>query len=272
MYFDTIKKYQHVLTLYYKICGYSMVFWRCFVAFGFITFFTLGCGDGEKSSTENTKQVVQEINVAQLLTKAQASQNAENLFLQGNHLLDTQRFQDAIQAYDKAIALKPESPATWINRGNALISLQQYEAALASYNKAIALKPDKDEAWYNRGNVLTSLAQYEAALESYDKAIAIKPDKHEAWINRGIVLTKMQKYQSALASYNQAIVIQPNKHQIYYNKACTYALQKNIALAIENLQKAIQLAPGKYKTLAKTDPDFDKIRNDKRFKAIIPSN
>ena len=212
-----------------------MVFWRRFVASGFITFFTLGCGDGAKSSIENTKQVIQEINVAQLLTEAQASQKAEHLFRQGNNFLDAKRYQDAVEAYDQAIAIKPESADTWVNRGNALTSLKQYKDALASYDKAIAIQPDQHEAWYNRANALTSLKQYKEALASYDKAIAIQPNKHEA----------------------------------YYNKACSYALQQNVELAIENLQKAIQLAPGTYQALVKTDSDLDKLRGDKRFQELI---
>ncbi len=39
-------------------------------------------------------------------------------------------------SYDKAIAIKPESPETWINRGIALTSLQRYQDAIASYNQS----------------------------------------------------------------------------------------------------------------------------------------
>ena len=212
-----------------------MVFWRCLIAPSVIIFFTFGCGDGTRSSTKYATQVVQEFNVSQLLTEAQDSEKAQNLFDHANGLLDSQRYQDAIQLYDQAIALQPKNPDAWYNRGNALIGLQQYQAALEAYNKAIALQPNK----------------------------------HEAWINRGIVLTKMQKYSAALESYDQAIAIQPKKHQAYYNKACTYALQANVELAVENLEKAIKLIPGKYEKLAKTDPDFYKVRQHQQFKQII---
>jgi cell fate (sporulation/competence/biofilm development) regulator YlbF (YheA/YmcA/DUF963 family) len=47
-------------------------------------------------------------------------------------------------------------------------------------------------------------------------------------------------------------------------------LQANIELAIADLKKAIELDP-KYLELAKTDSDFDSIRNDDRFKALIQS-
>lgn len=58
-------------------------------------------------------------------------------------------------------------------------------------------------------------------------------------------------------------------HQAYYNKACSYGLQGNVDQAIQNLEKAIKLAPNKYKKLAKTDTDFNKVRNDKKFQQLI---
>jgi hypothetical protein len=58
-------------------------------------------------------------------------------------------------------------------------------------------------------------------------------------------------------------------HQAYYNKACSYALQSNLELAIGNLDKAIKLVPDKYKKLAKTDPDFSKVRSQKQFQELI---
>ena len=63
--------------------------------------------------------------------------------------------------------------------------------------------------------------------------------------------------------------IKPDKHEAWYNKACYYALQGNVEQAIENLQRAMALNPEKYREMAETDSDFDKIREDERFQALI---
>ncbi len=47
-----------------------MVFWRCLITSGFITFFTFGCGDIANSSAENTKQIVQESNVTRAVDRS----------------------------------------------------------------------------------------------------------------------------------------------------------------------------------------------------------
>jgi tetratricopeptide (TPR) repeat protein len=38
----------------------------------------------------------------------------------------------------------------WSNRGNSLYNLGQYEEAIEAYSKAINIKPDKYQAWHNQ--------------------------------------------------------------------------------------------------------------------------
>jgi regulator of sirC expression with transglutaminase-like and TPR domain len=53
-----------------------------------------------------------------------------------------------------------------------------------------------------------------------------------------------------------------------YNKACCYSLQGDANSAIQCLQAAIALAP-QSRDMAKTDTDFDPIRHDERFRALV---
>ena len=46
-----------------------------------------------------------------------------------------------------------------------------------------------------------------------------------------------------------------------------YALE--IGQAIDNLQKAIDIAPSRSRREAKHNPDFDSIRDDERFRALM---
>ena len=153
--------------------------------------------------------------------------------------------------------------------GNLHRAAKEYKEALVSYDQALEVKPDNHEAWNNRGNALRNLGRYEEAIAAYDQALEVKPDKHEAWYNRGIALRNLGRYEEAIAAYDQALKIKPDKQEAWYGKACNYALQGNVELAVENLQKAIHLSPDKYREMAKTDSDFDSIREDERFQALI---
>ena len=146
---------------------------------------------------------------------------------------------------------------------------KDYQAAISSYNKAVEFKPDDHEAWNNRGISLYNLGRYEEAISSYDKAVEFKPDKHQAWYNRGISLDNLGRYEEAISSYDKAVEFKPDDHQAWYNKSCIYALQSNIEQAIENLQIAINLHPEKVREWTKTNSDFDAIREDERFQALL---
>ena len=71
----------------------------------------------------------------------------------------------------------------WLGRGNVFADLKGYDEALAAYDKAIAFKPDLAGGWLGRGNVFLHLKDYDEALAAYDKALALKPDLAErmAW-------------------------------------------------------------------------------------------
>ncbi len=87
----------------------------------------------------------------------------------------------------------------------------------------------------------------------------------------GNAIFNLGKHSEAIASYDKALEIKPDNDEAWYNRACCFALQNQIQSAMENLAKAISLDK-QYQEMAKTDSDFDSIREDSRFKALIDSN
>ena len=96
----------------------------------------------------------------------------------------------------------------------------------------------------------------------------IKPDLHEAWYNRGVALGNLGRYEEAIASYDRAVEIKPDYASAWYNKACCYGLQNQLEPALIHLQQAIILDP-KYREMAKTDTDFDLLRDHPQFQALL---
>ena len=187
---------------------------------------------------------------------------------QGNILMADQDYNTAIASYDQALAIKPDDYQAWNNRGRAMSDLGQKEAAIQSYDQALQSKPDYYQAWYNRGIALSDLGQKEEAIASYDQALAIKPDDYQAWNNRGRAMSDLGQKEEAIQSYDQALQFKPDDHLAWYNKACCYGLQGGVEEAIAALQKAIELNPD-YREEAKTDSDFDPIRDKAQFQALL---
>ncbi|MEQ9622097.1 TPR end-of-group domain-containing protein [Coleofasciculus chthonoplastes] len=157
----------------------------------------------------------------------------------------------------------------WLNQGYQQAMAGDLVDAIVCWEKALDIAPDSHAAWYNRGLALDELGRLEEAIASYDKALQFKPDQDEAWYNRGFALRKLGRFEEAIASYDNALQIQPDDTTSIYNKACCLALQNKIAIALENLQQAIALNSDEYREMAKTDSDFDNLRHDPRFQALI---
>ncbi|WAL61654.1 tetratricopeptide repeat protein [Thermocoleostomius sinensis] len=108
-----------------------------------------------------------------------------------------------------------QSPEFWDGQGCALCAGEQYEDAIAAFNKALALDPRYCKAWNNRGNALCGMKRYAEALAAYDKAVALQPDYHQAWFNRGLLLAEIMAYGNALESFNRAIAISPDPRYLH---------------------------------------------------------
>ena len=60
--------------------------------------------------------------------------------------------------------------------GNVLKDQGKLEEAIEAYKKALSLKPDYADAYNNMGNALKDQGKLEEAIEAYKKALSIKPD------------------------------------------------------------------------------------------------
>lgn len=199
----------------------------------------------------------------------QQSELGRDYAKQGEKFFLENRYEEAINAYDKALQLQPSLAEVWNNRGVVLTKLQRYHEAIASYEQAIQLRSDYSDAWNNRGVALGKLKYYEAAVLSYDRAIQLKDNYVDAWNNRGFALTQLKQYEAAITSYQKAEEINPDFYLIWYNKSRCYALQEKANLALESLEKAIKLKPNITRNLAKKETDFSAIQNEEKFQKLI---
>ena len=100
------------------------------------------------------------------------------------------------------VPLKPED---YLSRGSVFYQSNEYDEALKAYDKAIELKHDYDAAWNNRGLALAKLGRYEEALKAYDKAIELKHDYATAWYNKACAYSRKGDKENALKILSAAI-------------------------------------------------------------------
>ena len=161
----------------------------------------------------------------------------------GNVLREYGEPAKAIEAYKKALSIKPDYAEAYSNKGVALQDLHKLEEAIEAYKKALSIKPDFAEVYFNMGLALQGLHMLEEAIEAYKKALSIKPDYAAAYNNIGNSLKEQGKLKAAVKAYNTALSIKPNHAEAYSNKGVALQDLHKLEQAIDAYKQALSIKP-----------------------------
>lgn len=111
-------------------------------------------------STEHVRTLTKAGKHAQALAKLDETDgnfpaSAERLNLRGIALRNLGRAQEALEAYDQALALDADCVEALNNRANMYLRLRRFSAALADFDRVAALKPGVD--WVAGGRLYAAL-------------------------------------------------------------------------------------------------------------------
>ncbi|MCX6673110.1 MAG: tetratricopeptide repeat protein [Methanothrix sp.] len=171
------------------------------------------------------------------------SKSAEVWFNKGFALSSLGWYDEALQAYDRAIEIDPNFAEAWNNKGTTLHKQDKYDEAIKAYDEAIRLDPEYVDAWYNKGNSLVDQGEYDEAIKAYDEAIRLDPKFAYAWNNKGSALGVQGKYDEAIKARDEAIEIDPNFAVAWCNKGIAFGEQGKYDEAIKAFDEAIRLDP-----------------------------
>lgn len=133
---------------------------------------------------------------------------------------DARRFDEAVDALDRAVGLDPASVSMWVDFGNALYeqartrndasALPIYDLAASAHHKALELEPELVAAHYNLGLVLLDRGQLEESVAAFRTAIDLRPDYAEAYCNLGHGLAELGRLDEAVAACEHALRVKPD--------------------------------------------------------------
>jgi tetratricopeptide (TPR) repeat protein len=96
----------------------------------------------------------------------------------------------ALEAFQKAIAIKADDPAYHNNYALALARAKKFDDAQAELNKAASLDPpNAGRYYYNLGALLVNSGQMAASEEAFKKAIQANPDYADAQYQYALALS-----------------------------------------------------------------------------------
>ncbi len=123
-------------------------------------------------------------------------------------------------------------------------------------------------ACYLRGEALRWLERYEEALPPLRKAASEDPENIHAWLALGWCCKRTGRLEAAIDAMERALKAQPGEALLHYNLSCYWSLAGNKERAIGHLSRALAIEP-EYRNLVDGEPDFDPIRSDPGFQALL---
>lgn len=96
----------------------------------------------------------------------------------------------AVEAYTKALELKPDDAGLHNNFALCLVKQKKIEEAKAELEKAAALDPTQAGKYYfNLGAVMVNTGQNDAATDAFKKAVTLDPNHADSWYYIGNTLS-----------------------------------------------------------------------------------
>ncbi|MEQ8192386.1 MAG: tetratricopeptide repeat protein, partial [Candidatus Eremiobacterota bacterium] len=160
-------------------------------------------------------------------------ESALDYYSKGNEYLTNMDFNEALNYFNKALAINPDYVEALIGKGMALYKLEELEKAKNCFIKVMKLKPSDKIGWYGTGLVYLEQKKYDVAIQYFDEALKIdngfkkaRERRQEAlngmagqYISKADELFSMKKYSEAINYYNKALVITPTDEYALKKKA-----------------------------------------------------
>lgn len=190
-------------------------------------------------------------------------------------LLD--EFEEALADYDRSLEVRPDHPHSLIFRGDVYDRLKRYEEALADYALALELlaaQPMNADnqlllgaAYAYRGLTYYHMGCYKEAIEDFTEGFDTGFSAVATLGNRALAHLRLNDTSKAEADLDRLRDLSPEEPGTFYTVACFSCLSGKDDEALSALAVAIE-GYDKYGSLAATDPDFDKLRLDPRFRKL----
>ena len=153
------------------------------------------------------------------------------------------KWQEAINAYKRAIALQSDYIDAYYNLGLALNKAKFRVEALNAFSALLELAPKHVGAHFQAGCLLMQQSKYQAAAEHFILIVQEHPFHVETQTNLATCYLRLGQLNEAKLHYLQALKIAPNDTQILFNLGIISLQQAEIEEAIAFYLHAVQINP-----------------------------
>lgn len=173
----------------------------------------------------------------------QAAPSALALSEEGTAHAKQRRYDQAILAFQRAIALDPKFAHAHYGLGTTYLNLGKPAEALEPLRTAVRLDPSLPGAQMNLGMTLASMRRHDESMVHFDAARRLRPDDPAVHDSIAFALHNNGRIEEALASYREARRLAPTVAGSIFSEGLMLMRLARFDEAIEPLETAARLDP-----------------------------
>ena len=158
------------------------------------------------------------------------------------------RFQDAVDCFQKALALEPRSVKAENNLGLAYEGLNRTDDAIRAYRIELEFEqdpqtkqPPNEQPMLNLAIVLIHRGQLDQALPLLTRAVAIAPKDPKIHEQLGHLYLQKEDMASSQREFEQAVALSPGNAGLHFMLGQVYRRQGQNAMARAEFARAAEL-------------------------------
>jgi len=224
-----------------------------------------------EATTENVEKANRASEQAVVLDRESAEAHASR----GLALLISERYDDAEEEFETAVAKNPNLFDAWHYYGLACSSRGDHEKAAKMYARASEVNPADFQSPLFLAQTLASLGRKQdemrvrlGALGTLERHIKLNPHDTRALYCGAQNLYRVGERDKAIAMAEQALKQAQDEPVVLYNVACFYVVQGDKERAIDLLERAVNLGWGD-RAWMEHDSDLDPLHPIPRFQALL---
>ncbi|VBB33707.1 unnamed protein product [Acanthocheilonema viteae] len=160
-----------------------------------------------------------------------------------NIYLKYDRSVEAEQLLLKAIEIKPNFAAAWMNLGLAQLAQKRYKDAENSFVQALSLRFPYPDCSYNMGLLYLQQNQKSHAKEIWRNITRANPSHKQAWLNLLILLDETNNCAEAISLSDKVLRYHSNDASVLSQLGTCYGKLGEYGNAEKFLLSALELEP-----------------------------
>ena len=151
--------------------------------------------------------------------------------------------QEALQDFEKVLALRPEYGAALTGAGEAFAAQNNFKTAESMFHRALKQDANDSDAANQLGLVLAKQGKTEEAKEWFQRAISAHKDHTGAINNLGVLYFNQGKPNDAVAAFQYGIELAPDDKTLYMNLGRVYVANGDREKARQVMQRFLARQP-----------------------------